>query len=76
MICKYSYVTKDFVEHGEFQADTEDFKDFWRRERSNIRCACVKTEHDGWWIFYRGMKPKWEKVKRGDNDCYQTVLKF
>lgn len=74
MLCKYSYVTFDNKEFGEFQADTEDFKKFWRREHSNIRCACVKTENDGWWIFYRGIKPKWEKCKRGPNDVYQMKL--
>ena len=30
----------------------------------------------GWYIFYRGVKPVWEKVKRGRGDVYQTKLDF
>lgn len=72
MLCLYSYMTKDKKSYGEFQADTEDFKNFWKQEHQNCRCAVVKTDNE-WWIFYRGVKPVWQKVK-GGKKCYQLKL--
>lgn len=78
MLCTYSYLTNDKRNIGEFQVDVEDFKEFWRKTRNEIRACVVKLQDGQWWIMYRayGDKPKWQKVKHGKNDVYQTVLKF
>lgn len=63
MLCKYSYLTKNKKEVGEFQADTEDLKQIFKHN-PDIECGFVTLENGEEWILYKKYGWRWEIVKR------------
>lgn len=60
MLCVYSYMTRSYSLHGNFQCDTEDFKAFFRKCQSKILVCYVKLENGENWMYGDGFG--WEPM--------------
>ena len=76
MLLSYDYRRKGhatWIQAG--QADTEDFKQFWKRERRNIAAAYVELRDGTRYIYYdAGYTHKWQKIRPKKTTTTQTTL--
>ena len=77
MIVKYSYLTREFKDFGEYQCEVEDFKKFFRSRRDTI-IECLVRFSDGqiwlWRSYWYFICSGWFCVKRERFQSFPSMV--